>query len=191
MKFPLQAKLKDDTTIEMRLASEQDVSAVQELFSKIVLEGDSYPHREPLENAEVQEYCFRGKSTIVAYPFLQSENLPLLGAFYLKPNWPGRARRVAKAGFMVDPDWRNKGLGWLLGATMLDYAKRLGYHNVIFNLVFSHNQVARSLWAKLGFSEIAVLPHAIANDDGSCQDGIIMFRSLVDDLQPHPRKDLG
>ncbi len=167
MKFPLQAKLKEDITIEMRLASEQDVPAVQELFSKIVLEGDSYLHQEPLEDAEVQEYWLRGKSMVVAYPVLQLKSLPLLGAFYLKPNWPGRARRVANAGFMVDPDWRNKGLGWLLGATMLDYAKRLGYHSVIFNLVFSRNLVARSLWAKLGFSEIAVLPHAIANDDGS------------------------
>src|SRR5206468_1402337 len=79
------------------------------------------------------------------------------GAFYLKPNWPGRARHVANAGFMVAPQWRNRGLGWLLGAMMLQYAKELGYRSVIFNLVFAENQVARRLWRKLGFSELAVL----------------------------------
>jgi GNAT superfamily N-acetyltransferase len=57
----------------------------------------------------------------------------MAGAFYLKPNWPGRARQVANAGFIVALDWRNKGLGWLLGAIMLTYAKQLGYRSVIFN----------------------------------------------------------
>jgi GNAT superfamily N-acetyltransferase len=44
-----------------------------------------------------------------------------------------RAGHVASAGFIVAPQWRNKGLGRLFGATMLEYAKRLGYRSVIFN----------------------------------------------------------
>jgi L-amino acid N-acyltransferase YncA len=103
----------------------------------------------------------------------------MLGAFYLKPNWPGRARHVANAGFIVSPQWRNKGLGWLLGACMLDYAVELGYRSVIFNLVFSENVSARGLWKKLGFTEIAVIPQAVQKNDGTFQDAVIMFRSLV------------
>ncbi|MEO6308251.1 MAG: hypothetical protein ABIO96_06960 [Nitrospiraceae bacterium] len=33
----------------------------------------------------------------------------MVGAFYLKANWPGRARQVANASFIMAPDWRNKG----------------------------------------------------------------------------------
>ena len=102
----------------------------------------------------------------------------MAGAFYLKPNWPGRARQVANAGFIVAPQWRGKGLGWLLGATMLDYARHLGYRSVIFNLVFSENVGARRLWERLGFKELAVVPGAVRKNDGTYQDAVIMFQSL-------------
>ncbi len=56
---------------------------------------------------------------------------------------------MANTGFIVALEWRNKGLGWLLGATMLEYAKRLGYRSVIFNLVFSENLIARRLCGRI------------------------------------------
>ncbi len=125
------------------------------------------------------EYWFRGKSTVVVYGRDRSRHPDPLGAFYLKPNWPGRARHVANAGFVVAPEWRRKGLGWLLDATMLDYAKQLGYRSVIFTLVFSENLPARDLWLKLGFSDLGVIPGAVRKDDGTYQDAVMMFRSLV------------
>ena len=125
------------------------------------------------------EYWFRGKSTVVVYGRDRQRYPDMLGAFYLKPNWPGRARHVANAGFIVAPEWRSKGLGWLLGATLLDYARQLGYRSVIFNLVFAENLPARDLWVKLGFSELGVIPEAVQKDDGTYQDAVIMFRSLL------------
>jgi ribosomal protein S18 acetylase RimI-like enzyme len=103
----------------------------------------------------------------------------MLGAFYLKPNWPGRAGHVANAGFIVAPEWRGKGLGRLLGVTMLRYARALGYRSVLFNLVFSENGTARQLWQKLGFQELAIIPSAVLKNDGTFQDAIIMWRSLT------------
>ena len=88
--------------------------------------------------------------------------------------------RPLKITFIVAPDWRNKGLGWLWGATMLTYAKQLGYRSVIFNLVFSENVVARRLWDKLGFKELGVIPGAVRKNDGTYQDAMIMFRSLLE-----------
>ena len=126
------------------------------------------------------DYWFRGKSTVAAYVPDRANAVGLAGAFYLKPNWPGRARQVANAGFIVAPDWRSKGLGWLLGATMLAYAKQLGYRSVIFNLVFSENVAARHLWDKLGFKELGVIPGAVRKNDGTYQDSIMMFRSLLE-----------
>src|SRR2546421_6565387 len=89
-----------------------------------------------------------------------------------------------RSGFIVAPQWRNKGLGWVLGAVMLQYATELGYRSVIFNLVFAENQVARRLWRKLGFSELAVLPGAVLKNDRTYRDAIIMFRSLKEGDQP-------
>lgn len=126
------------------------------------------------------DYWFRGKSTVAAYVPDRVSTAKMAGAFYLKPNWPGRARQVANAGFIVAPEWRSKGLGWLLGATMLEYARQLGYRSVIFNLVFSENVLARRLWEQLGFKELGVIPGAVRKNDGTYQDAVIMFRSLFE-----------
>ena len=131
--FPVDAKLNDGSPVQLVLADNYDVEPLRRLYRVIVEEGTSYPHdRFPDEDA-FMEYWFRGKSTVAAYVPDRAGAAGMVGAFYLKPNWPGRPRQVANAGFIVAPDWRNKGLGWLLGATMLAYAKQLGYRSVIFN----------------------------------------------------------
>ncbi len=100
----------------------------------IVEEGTSYPHDRFPDQDDFMDYWFRGKSTVAAYVPDRANAAGMAGAFYLKPNWPGRARQVANAGFIVAPDWRNKGLGWpLLGGSndrLRAYAKQLGYRSV-------------------------------------------------------------
>ncbi|MEW6543285.1 MAG: N-acetyltransferase [Nitrospirota bacterium] len=182
LRFPLDAKLKDGTPIQLVLADQDDVEPLRSLYRIIVAEGTSYPHERPPDREDFLDYWFRGKSTVAAYVRTGGRNgeSELIGAFYLKPNWPGRARQVANAGFVVAPQWRNRGLGWLLGATMLQYARDLGYKSVIFNLVFSENLIARHLWRKLGFEELAVIPGAVRKDDGTYQDAVVMWRSLLE-----------
>ncbi len=180
MQFPLEARLKDGTAIRLILADHRHVDELKGLYRVIVEEGTSYPHDRLPDHEDFRDYWFRGKSTVAAYLRNPDREGEVLGAFYLKPNWPGRARQVANAGFIVAPKWRHKGLGWLLGATMLDYARGLGYRSVIFNLVFADNTPARHLWTKLGFAEIGVIPGAVRRDDGTYQDAVIMFKSLMD-----------
>jgi L-amino acid N-acyltransferase YncA len=178
--FPFEAKLKDGSAITIVQAERRDLPALRRLYDVIVKEGTSYPHDRLPADEEFDRYWFHGKSTVAAYQVSRPVEADMLGAFYLKPNWPGRARHVANAGFIVAPAWRNAGLGWLLGATMLQYARDLGYRSVIFNLVFSENEIARRLWTKLGFRELAVIPGAVRKDDGSYEDALVMWRSLIE-----------
>ncbi|MGH7232368.1 MAG: GNAT family N-acetyltransferase [Nitrospiraceae bacterium] len=180
MQFPITANLKDGTPIRLLLAGQRDVDPLRRLYRTIVEEGQSYPHDRIPDHEDFMEYWFRGKSTVAAYLLDRTRCPDMVGAFYLKPNWPGRARQVANAGFMVAQQWRSKGLGWLLGATMLQYAKDLGYRSVLYNLVFLENQTARDLWRKLGFVELGRIPGAVRKNDGSYQDAIIMWRSLIE-----------
>ncbi len=179
MRFPFEARLKDGTVVELALAVESDVEPLRRLYRVIVEEGTSYPHHRMPDHEEFLDYWFRGKSTVVVYAKDKNRDAGMLGAFYLKPNWPGRSKHVANAGFAVAPAWREKGLGFLLGATMQHYAKSLGYRGVIFNLVFAENKAANHLWHKLGFRDVGVIPGAVQKDDGTFQDAIVMFRSLV------------
>src|SRR5262245_6725114 len=178
--FPIDANLKDGSPVQLVLADNQDVEPLRRLYRVIVEEGTSYPHGRFPDEEDCIDYWFRGKSTVAAYVSDRAHATGMVGAFYLKPNWPGRAGHVANAGFIVAPNCRDKGLGWLLGETMLAYAKQLGYRGVIFNLVFSENVVARRLWDKLGFKELGVIPGAVRKNDGTYQDAMIMFRSLLE-----------
>lgn len=176
--FPIRCTLKDGTSFQLSLADERDVERLKMLYRVIVEEGNSYPHDRFPEHDEFMEYWFRGKKTVVAYAPDRERAAGMAGAFYLKPNWPGRAGHVANAGFIVAPEWRHKGMGRRLGQTMLNYAGQLGYRSVIFNLVFSENLFARRLWEQLGFRQLGVIPGAVRKNDGAYQDAIIMFRSL-------------
>jgi GNAT superfamily N-acetyltransferase len=178
--FPIDAKLKDGSPVQLVLADERDVEPLRRLYRVIVDEGNSYPHDRFPDQDDFMDYWFRGKSTVAAYVPDRAHAAGMVGAFYLKPNWPGRAGHVANAGFIVAPDWRNKGLGQLLGETMLAHAKQLGYRSVIFNLVFTENVVARRLWDKLGFKELGAIPGAVRKNNGTYQDAMVMFRSLIE-----------
>jgi GNAT superfamily N-acetyltransferase len=176
--FPIGGKLKDGSPVQFMLADQRDIEPLKTLYGVIVEEGSSYPHDRFPDHEEFMDYWFRGKRTVVAYVPDREQAAGIAGAFYLKPNWPGRAGHVANAGFIVAPEWRRKGLGRLLGMMMLEYAKQLGYRSVIFNLVFSENVIARGLWEQLGFRPIGVIPEAVRKNGGTYQDAIIMFRSL-------------
>jgi L-amino acid N-acyltransferase YncA len=183
MQFPMDATLKDGSGIQLVLASARDIESLRRLYRVIVDEGTSYPHDRFPSDEEFQDYWIRGKHTVAVYLADRVHDDRMLGAFYLKPNWPGRARHVANAGFIVAPEWRGKGLGGLLGMTMLQYARDLGYRSVLFNLVFSENVTARRLWQKLGFQELGIIPGAVLKNDGTFQDAIIMWRSLEESFR--------
>ena len=179
LQFPIRCTFKGGSTaVELSLSDERDVEPLKALYRVIVEEGNSYPHDRFPSHDEFMDYWFRGKRTVVAYVPDRERATEMAGAFYLKPNWPGRAGHVANAGFIVAPEWRSKGLGRLLGETMLHDAKQLGYRSVIFNLVFSENLMARKSWEQLGFDQLGVIPGAIRKNNGGYQDAIIMFRSL-------------
>jgi RimJ/RimL family protein N-acetyltransferase len=82
----------------------------------------------------------------------------VVGAFYIKPNFPGRCDHVCNGGFITDPGWRRQGVGEAMANAFLNHARALGYRLVLFNLVFTTNTASIALWEKLGFTRLATLP---------------------------------
>ena len=179
--FPIDTHLKDGSAVRLALAKPEDIESLRRLYEVIVDEGTSFPHEQMPPNEDFQAYWFGGCGTVLASVQTRKGPTALAGAYYLKANWPGRASHVANAGFMVAPEWRGKGLGRLLGETMLNHARALAFRSVIFNLVFAENRGSRRLWEQLDFRVLGTIPQAVRNTDGTYQDAFMMFRSLVDD----------
>ena len=95
LSFPVDTKLKDGSPVQLVLADECDVEPLRRLYRIIVDEGNSYPHDRFPDQDDFIDYWFRGKSTVAAYVPDRAGAAGMVGAFYLKPNWPGRAGQVA------------------------------------------------------------------------------------------------
>ncbi len=146
-------------------------------FARIVAAGDGFPQAPPLSRAQFDDYWLGPSSTVYVAKF----GGYLIGAYYLKPNFVGRAAHIANAGYFVLAPYRGTGTGRALVEHSLVEAKRLGYDAVMFNLVFESNP-ARDLYKRLGFEEIGRIPDAV---DGEA--AVLYYRSLSDvDVEAQP-----
>ncbi len=130
------------------------------LFADIVESGDGFPHAPPLTRP-MFDSTWVTPVTLVVVARLDGV---VVGGYYLKPNFPGRAAHIANAGYAVAAAHRRRGLGRLLVEDSLWRAPLLGFDAIQFNLVFASNP-ARALHEELGWREIGRLPDAVDGDD--------------------------
>jgi GNAT superfamily N-acetyltransferase len=152
----------------IRLATPGDHDELFAAFAEIVASGDGFPQATPISRAEFDEYWIAHASSVC----IGRIDGRLVGAYYIKPNFVGRAAHIANAGYFVLPAHRGLGLGRALVEHSLGEARRAGFDAMQFNLVFASNP-ARALYRELGFTEIGRIPDAV---DG--EDAVIYWCSL-------------
>ncbi len=153
---------------DLRRATPADHAALFAAYAQIVDAGDGFPHEPPLSLEEFDEYWI----THTAAVWIVLAEGVVIGAYYIKPNFVGRAAHIANAGYFVLAPYRGSGVGRRLVEHSLHEARRLGFDAMQFNLVFASNP-ARHMYRKLGFVEVGRLPAAV---DG--EDAVIYWRSL-------------
>jgi GNAT superfamily N-acetyltransferase len=158
----------DEPTIGPIRADE--VESLFTAFARVVGAGEGYPHAPPLTRTAFDATWVDPVTTVV----VARTDLPaeVVGAYYLKPNSPGRGAHIANAGYLVDRAWRGRGLGRRLVEDSIERAPTLGFDAIQFNLVFESNP-ARRLYEELGWVEIGRVPRAV---DG--EDAIIYWRAV-------------
>ena len=158
MKLPVYKNLKDGSKVELDYMHPSELEQVRTLLNAVIVEGKSYPQKEPLTLSEFKAYWQSSDTFVVkaVVPILEFQPQGVLAAFYIKPNFPGRCSHICNAGFIVQPQMRSQGIGRIMGETMLLIARSLGYKAVMFNLVFETNIPSIRLWESLGFEGILV-----------------------------------
>lgn len=161
--IPLRAKLNDgrDVIVDFVRTCEEE-EAVRALLNDLIEAGCSWPFSSRLSEAEFRDYFF-AHTALVA----RSDEGALMGAFYCKPNFPGRCSHYCNGGFLTHPEYRRRGVANVMVPTFLRVAADLGFHAVLFNLVFASNVPSVRLWEKFGFTRIGTLP-----DCGHLRSGV-------------------
>lgn len=182
MDLPIRKTLRNGVVVELDWMQPQEREQVRALFNTIVTEGNTYPQIQPLTLEEFNAYWLSRDAFVVkttGATDLRSSDNAIVGAFFIKPNFPGRCSHICNAGFVVHPTMRGWGMGRLMGEAMLQLALHLGYSAVMFNLVFETNIASIQLWESLGFETVGRIPKAAKLDDGSVVDALMMYKELV------------
>ncbi len=156
--------------VDIRLATVDDYDEIFNAFNRIVGAGEGFPQAPPVTRREFEEYWIEHSSAVSVARFGNY----LVGAYYIKPNFVGRAAHIANAGYFVLAPYRGTGVGRTLLEHSMSEARRLGFDAMQFNLVFESNPV-RTMYRRLGFEEVGRIPEAV---DG--EDALIYWRSLRD-----------
>ena len=180
MRFPLIKVLKTGMLVELDYMHPQEQEVVRALLNVVIVEGKTYPQKQPLSQVEFSTYWLSKDAFVVRTSVQDATHKPkeILGAFYLKPNFPGRCCHICNAGFIVQPGFGGQGIGRFMGEAMLLIAANLGYEAVMFNLVFETNIPSITLWQSLGFEIIGRIPRAAKLGDQQIIDALIMYRAL-------------
>jgi L-amino acid N-acyltransferase YncA len=155
------------TELVLADATEEDRPQLFEIFADAVERGDGYPESPPLETDRFAASWVDPPVVVVA-----RAGGEVLGAYYLKPNFPGRAAHIANAGYVVAREHRGEGIGRRLVEDSILRAPVAGFDAVMFNLVFESNP-ARPLYERLGWREIGRVPRAV---DG--EPAVIYWRDV-------------
>lgn len=168
MALPAKRQLASGAIATVTVMTADQADSVRSLLNEIIVEGSSYPQSVPLDQAQFTAYWCAG------HTFVATVADTVIAAFYLKPNFPGKASHIANAGFIVSPHWRHQGLGQWLGELAIAIAPHYGYTALMFNLVFASNVASLRIWQRLGFTELGRIPNAINHQE----DAVILYRSL-------------
>jgi len=162
-------------SIEVRLlsGSAAEMRELFAIFQEVLRGGDVFPYPEETNQEEFAQIWLPPHS----FSYVAVDNSAagqILGAYYVKPQWPGRGSHVATATYMVAEKARGRGVGRLLGEHSLMAARQRGYSAMQFNLVISTNKPAVALWQKIGFKIIGTVPGGFRHRDLGDVDTYLM-----------------
>jgi L-amino acid N-acyltransferase YncA len=169
----------DASAITIRRAGLDDAAALRDILNEVIEDGTAFVY-DVAKNLDetIEMWLTYPVESYVAHGSASGE---IVGAYYFKPNFPGRGSHIANATYMVKRNQHGRGIGRLLGSHSLQQARLAGYRALQFNAVVSTNRAAVALWESLGFARIGTVPQGFRLNDGRFVDLYIMFQPLIDD----------
>lgn len=137
------------------------------IWNSVVEDGKAFPQTECLTTTTAKEFFSSQTYTGVA---VNKESEEVVGVYILHPNNVGRCGHICNASYAVKKDLRGQGIGELLVKDCIKKAGEYGFKILQFNAVVKTNIPAMSLYKKLGFTPLGVIPGGFLSSNGHYED---------------------
>jgi acyl-CoA hydrolase/RimJ/RimL family protein N-acetyltransferase len=138
-------RLRDGREVVLRPTRTSDVEAMQALFHRLSEEDVQtrfFQKLTSLTDTAAQHLCSVDYEQEMAFAAVigraEHESIVAASTYYLSP-----ATGLAEVAYMVDPDWQGAGLGAILHAGLVDYARRHGARGLRADVLSSNRRMMR------------------------------------------------
>jgi acyl-CoA hydrolase/RimJ/RimL family protein N-acetyltransferase len=161
-------QLRDGREVRLRPTRTSDARAMQDLFYRLTEEDRQtrFLHKlESLTDTAAQHLCSVDYEEEMAFAAVVGppahERIVAAGCYYLNP-----ATRLAEVAYMVDPDWQGVGVGGILHAALVEYAREHGARGLTADMlpgnsrmmsVFERGDHSLSVKTDAGVKEVTML----------------------------------
>ena len=145
------------------------------IWNDIVEDGIAFPQKEALDKKSGTEFFNSQSFTGIA---IDTDSNEVVGLYILHPNNVGRCGHISNASYAVKKSKRGMHIGEFLVKDCLAKAKEIGFKILQFNAVVATNTSALKLYAKLGFTQLGIIPNGFLMKDGTYEDIIPHYIEL-------------
>lgn len=145
------------------------------IWNDIVEDGIAFPQKDALDEKSGTEFFNSQSFTGIA---IDTDSNEVVGLYILHPNNVGRCGHISNASYAVKKSKRGMHIGEFLVKDCLVKAKEIGFKILQFNAVVATNVSALKLYAKLGFTQLGIIPNGFLVKDGTYEDIIPHYIEL-------------
>ena len=151
--------------MEVRKYCKDDVPAMVRIWNEVVEEGIAFPQEDFLDGESGRAFFAAQSCCGVAVA-----DGRVVGLYILHPNNVGRCGHICNASYAVNSGLRGRHIGEKLVTDCMKQAKALGFRILQFNAVVKTNAAARSLYERLGFTQLGTIPGGFLMKNGTYED---------------------
>jgi L-amino acid N-acyltransferase YncA len=176
--YPTIYLTEDRVQMTIRPMVPEDKDALLDFFRRIP-EPDRFALKEDVTDPKIMDRWAMTLDYSRVVPLLAILDGKIVGDGTLHHRRAGARQHIGEVRVLVDPAYRNRGVGRGLLQKLIELAGTKGLKKIVFEVVADTEEAARHTAQVLGFIPVAILPHQVLDPDGNFHDLIIMERPLL------------
>ena len=177
--YPKDIMLRDGDKVTVRPLDSSDKIRLLEFFERIP-EEERYYLKENVASAKVIQGWTTNMDLSKVIPIVAVVGDAIVADATLHLNRTPARHHLGEVRVVVDPAYREVGLGGRLIREILDIAANLGLVKVVFELVAQREMEAVCAAERVGFKEVATLEDRVKDFWGNYQDLILLEIPVAD-----------